>query len=55
MIILQLLNSVFVISRIIKISVSVINLAFGSTDNAYLDLDNSGITKTSFNNYLLEI
>jgi hypothetical protein len=36
----QLLNSVFVRFKIIKVSVSVISLAFGSADNAYLDLDN---------------
>ena len=35
-IIKQLLNSVFAICKIIKVSVSVISLAFGSADNAYL-------------------
>jgi hypothetical protein len=40
-IIKQLLNSVFAICKIIKVSVSVISLAFGSADNAYLDLDNA--------------
>jgi hypothetical protein len=39
-IIKQLLNSVYAICKIIKVSVSVISLAFGSADNAYLDLDN---------------
>jgi hypothetical protein len=33
----QLLNS----GKIIKVSVSVISLAFSSADNAYLDLDNT--------------
>jgi hypothetical protein len=41
----QLLNSVFAICKIIKVSVSVISLAFGSADNAYLDLDNSAYHK----------
>ena len=53
-IIKQLLNSVFVISRITKVPVSVTNLAFGSTDNrltsALIILD---ITQTSSNNCLL--
>jgi hypothetical protein len=40
-----LLNSVFVICKIIKVSVSVISLAFGSAYNAYLDLDNSAYHK----------
>jgi hypothetical protein len=34
-----------VISRMIKVSASVTNLALGSTDNAYLDPDNSGYHK----------
>jgi hypothetical protein len=41
----QLLKTVFVISRIIKVSVSVISLAFATTDNTYLDLDNFGYHK----------
>jgi hypothetical protein len=53
-IIKQLLNSVFVISWIIMVSVTVINLAFGSTDNIYnstlIILD---ITNSSSNNCLL--
>jgi hypothetical protein len=53
-IIKQLLNSVFVISRITKVPVSVTNLAFGSTDNrltsTLIILD---ITKTSSNYCLL--
>jgi hypothetical protein len=39
-IIKQLLNSVFAICKIVKVSVSVI-LAYLDLDNAYLDLDNS--------------
>jgi hypothetical protein len=53
-IIKQSLNSVFVISWIIMVSVTVINLAFGSTDNIYnstlIILD---ITNSSSNNCLL--
>jgi hypothetical protein len=41
----QLLNSVFMISRIIKDSVPVTNITFGSTDNTYFNLDNSGYHK----------
>ena len=46
-IIKQLLDSVFVISRIIKVSVRVISLAepSASADNPYLDLDYSGYHK----------
>jgi hypothetical protein len=44
-IIKQLLNSVFVICGIIKVEVSIISLAFGSADNAYLDLDNNAYHK----------
>ena len=40
-IIKQLLDSVFVICKIINVSVRVISLAFGSADNSYLDIDNS--------------
>jgi hypothetical protein len=36
----------FAMCKIIKVSVSVINLAFGSADNAYFDLDNSAYHKT---------
>jgi hypothetical protein len=36
----------FVISQIIKVSISVLNLAFASTDNTYLN--NSGYHKTLF-------
>jgi hypothetical protein len=39
---------------LIMVSVSVINLAFGSTDNSYLNLDNSGYHKNLIpNNCLL--
>ena len=45
-IIKQLLDSVFVICKIINISVRVIiSLAFGSTDNTYLDIDKSAYHK----------
>ena len=44
-IIKQLLNSVFVISGIIKVSVSDISLKKASADNTYLDLDYSGYHK----------
>ena len=40
----QLLDSVFVICKIINVSVRVIILAFGSADNSYLDIDNFHIT-----------
>ena len=40
-IIKQLLDSVFLICKIINVSVRVISLAFGSADNSYLDIDNS--------------
>ena len=38
-IIKQLSDSVFVICKIINLSVRVIWLAFGSADNSYLDID----------------
>ena len=41
----QLLDEVFVISRIIKVKVSVISRAEGEIDNTYRDLDNSGYHK----------
>ena len=44
-IIKQLLDSVFVICKIIKVSVRVISRTFSSTDNSYLDLDNSAYHK----------
>ena len=44
----QLLDSVFVISRMIKVSVR------ASADNPYLDLDYFDITKTSSNNCLFK-
>ena len=45
-IIKQLLDSVFVICKIINVvSVGVISLAFGSADNSYLDIDNSAYHK----------
>ena len=40
----QLLDSVFVICKIINVSVRVITLAFGSANNSYLDIDNFHIT-----------
>ena len=43
-IIKQLLDSVFVICKIINVSVRVIILAFGSASNYYLDIDNFHIT-----------
>ena len=55
-IIKQLSDSVFVICKIINVSVRVIYLAFGSADNSYLDIDNSAYhkkSKTSSNNCLL--
>ena len=39
-IIKQLSDSVFVICKIINVSVRVICLTFGSADNSYLDIDN---------------
>ena len=36
----QLLDSVFVISRIINVEVRVISRAEGEADNSYLDIDN---------------
>ena len=44
-IIKQLSDSVFVICKIINLSVRVIWLAFGSADNSYLDIDNSAYHK----------
>ena len=44
-IIKQLSDSVFVICKIINLSVRVILLAFGSADNSYLDIDNSAYHK----------
>ena len=44
-IIKQLLDSVFVICKIINVSVRVISLTFGSADNSYLDIDNSAYHK----------
>ena len=46
-IIKQLADSVFVICKIINVSVRVICLAFGSADNSYLELIIPHITKTS--------
>jgi hypothetical protein len=49
------------ICKIIKVSVSVISLAFGSADNAYLDLDNSAyhtvlpFSKSKFLIFVIEI
>ena len=55
-IIKQLLDSVFVISWIIKVSVSVLSKsAFGSADNTYFDLDHSGYHETSSNNCLFTV
>ena len=44
-IIKPLLDSVFVICKIINVSVRVITLAFGSADNSNLDIDNSAYHK----------
>jgi hypothetical protein len=41
----QLLNLVFATCKIIEVSINVISLAFGSANNAYLDLDNSAYHK----------
>ena len=41
----QLLDEVFVICRIINVSVKVISLAFSLADNFYLDIDNSAYHK----------
>ena len=41
----QLLDLVFVIWKIINVSVRIISLAFGSLDNFYLDIDNSAYHK----------
>ena len=43
-IIKQLLDSVFVICKIISVSVRVIILAFGSANNSYLGIDNFHVT-----------
>jgi hypothetical protein len=53
-IIKQLLNSVFAICKIIKVSVTVISLAIGSADNAYLDLDNSAYHKNHIQSLLMK-
>ena len=52
-IIKQLLDSVFVICKLINVSVGVINLAFGLANNSYPDIDNSAYHKNSSNNCLL--
>ena len=44
-IIKQLLDSVFVICKIINVSVRVISLTFGSADNSYLDIGDSAYHK----------
>ena len=44
-IIKQLSDSVFVVCKIINVSVRVICHAFGSADNSYLDIDNSAYHK----------
>ena len=44
-IIKQLLDEVFVICKIINVLVRVITLAFGSSDNSYLNIDNSAYHK----------
>ena len=44
-IIKQLLDSVFVICKIINVSVRVISRAEGEADNSYLDIDNSAYHK----------
>ena len=44
-IIKQLLDSFFVIWKIINVAVRVISLVFGSADNSYLDIDNSAYHK----------
>ena len=44
-IIKQLLDEVFVICKIINVSIRVICFAFGSADNSYLDIDNSAYHK----------
>ena len=41
----QLLDEVFMICKIINVSVRVISLAFGSADNSYFDIDNSAYHK----------
>ena len=46
-------NSVFVLCKIVNVSVRVISLAFGPTDNSYVDIDNSAYHKTSSNNCLV--
>ena len=42
------LDSVFLICKMIKVSVRVISLAFGFADNSYLDSDNSAHHKNLF-------
>ena len=49
-IIKQLLDEVFVICRIINVSVRVISRAEGEADNSYRDIDSLPITKTESNN-----
>ena len=46
----QLLDEVFVISKIIEVKVSIISRHKDKNDNTYRDLDNSGYQKTEFNN-----
>ena len=48
----QLLDSVFVICKIINVSVRVIILAFGSANNSYLDIDNFHITINLIQRYV---
>ena len=51
-IIKQSLDSVFVICKIINVSVRVIILAFGSANNSYLDIDNFHITINLIQRYV---
>ena len=51
-IIKQLLDSVFVICKIINVSVRVIILAFGSASNSYLYIDNFRITINLIQRYV---
>ena len=44
-IIKQLLDSIFVICKIINVSVRVISRVKGEADNSYLDIDNSAFHK----------
>ena len=52
-IIKQLSDSVFVICKIINVSVRVICLASGSADNSYLDIDNSAYHKNLIQSLLI--